>query len=154
MCLSFLLWTIWCVSTLQTHIETLVSRVYCFCWRCCHLWIARLAIHFATDKKQKWICFRLFFWSVGWFSFPFINLCTSLMVLCAVVSVHLHYSMLFFFLLLLVSTPHLPVQLWLCFQWFSALHCTSALLISIVDRLSFSQPFFFWFILYIFVFAL
>lgn len=35
------------------------------------------SIPFAMDKKQKWICFRLCFWSVGWFSFPFINLCTS-----------------------------------------------------------------------------
>lgn len=49
-------------------------------------WYICVCYPFATDKKQKWICFRLYFWSVGWFSFPFINLCTSHGFVCFYVS--------------------------------------------------------------------
>lgn len=117
-------------------------------------WIA-LGYPFATDKKQKWICFRLCFWSVGWFSVPFINLCTShSFICCCCCKCTLECAYSFISLSLKSSTFIRWILSTTCFEWFGAIHyCNSALLISIVDHLYLSLflslPFFFWFILYI-----
>lgn len=120
---------------------------YCFVWRFAVVAVAVgfglcLGYPFATDKKQKWICFRLCFWSVGCFPFPFINLCTSH-------SIRLRTSLCLIASAFVCSTLATP-----CFEWFGAIHYyNSALLISIDSIISISLspalPFCFWFILHI-----
>lgn len=110
------------VTPMQSHIK-FNAKIVCvlFCMAFCRrrwfwFWIA-LGYPFATDKKQKWICFRLCFWSVGWFSFPFINLCTSHSFICccccckcASVRTVLLFSLSLFFV---SFHPHLSAQFWL-----------------------------------------